>query len=255
MSDHSPDPAKQLRKALMSIREHYPHTLESHRSISGAHVKTSTTPSLPIAASTLDTRATARRRLAFWAWATIAGRDLHTEHLYANDVGAMCDLLIRHSEWLGQHDEAPIAVFELQASASELRNLAAPHRRDWMSLGTCPLVTEVDVDGVMTPMPCTGTIRAYPDADPYCDVCLTSAVVDWWEHKQFPSIEHTTLLTGPQLVVFIHHEFGRVVAPSTVRKWVERGLISTSGIDDAGRTLYDKAIVAYTLTRRAEAMA
>jgi hypothetical protein len=177
----------------------------------------------------------------------ITERDLHTEHLSGFDVVAMADLLMRHSEWLGEHEAAAIVVWELEASARDLRGIAAPPRRDWMSLGICPLI----IEGEGEPVGCTGTIRAYPEADPYCDSCGTVAVVSWWEKMQFPELDELArLVTAPELVAFVHRQFGQRIQEPTIRKWVERGWITIAAHDDKGRILYDKAAVAYAVTRR-----
>ena len=244
----SDDPARQIRKALTTITDHYDATLEPVRRAPGSHVKTSrTTPPLPISADILDKRLQCRTRLTKWSWVVVRDRDLHTENLSIWDVPAMCDLLIRHADWLSETEDGPIAVWELEASARDLRGIAAPPRRDWMSLGICPLIIEAEGE----PMGCTGTIRAYPEADPYCDSCGTVAVVSWWERMQFPEMDELArLATAPELVAFVHKQFGQRIQEPTIRKWVERGWISVAAHDDKGRILYDKAAVAYAVTRR-----
>ena len=253
----SDDPARQIRKALLKIIDHYDDTIEPARRAPGSHVKTSKEAPLPISVDILDKRLQCRTRLAKWCWVTIRDRDLHTENLSVWDVPGMCDLLQRHADWLSETEDGPIVVWELEASARDLRDLAAPPRRDWMSLGICPLIIEavVEVDGkdTLEPVGCTGTIRAYPEADPYCDSCGTVAVVSWWEKMQFPELDDLArLATSAQLVEFVHRQFGRRVVEVTIRQWVHKGIIQTVGKDDKGRTLYDKAAVAYALTRHAE---
>jgi len=243
----SDDPARQIRKALLTITKHYDATLEPVRRAPGSHVKTSRTPPLPISADILDKRLQCRTRLTKWSWVVVRDRDLHTENLSIWDVPAMCDLLIRHADWLSETEDGPIAVWELEASARDLRGIAAPPRRDWMSLGICPLIIEAEGE----PMGCTGTIRAYPEADPYCDSCGTVDVVSWWERMQFPEMDELArLVTAPELVAFVHKQFGRRIQEPTIRKWVQRGWITVAAHDDKGRILYDKAAVAYAVTRR-----
>ena len=243
----SDDPAARIRKALGSIVKHWDATLEPVRRAPGSHVKTSREPPLPISADVLDKRAMCCSRMAGWCLVVIEDRDLHTEHLSGLDVFAMADLLKRHCDFLGEHQAVADVVAELEASARDIAGLSAPRRREWMSLGTCPLVGEVEGE----PTPCLGTIRAYPDADPYCDGCGIVAVVSWWERMQFPEMDELSrLATARELVAFIHKQFGQRVQEPTIRKWVERGWITVAGCDDKGRTLYDKGAVAYAVTRR-----
>jgi hypothetical protein len=239
--------AKRIRKALLAITKHYDSCLTPVRRAPGSHASAAAFASLPISATILDDRAQCRTRLAYWCDQVIRARDLHTEHLSFHDVAAMCDLLQRHSDWLGETVGAAIAMWELEDSAGDLRSIAVSHRRDWMPLGPCPLVNESE-DG--EPEPCTGTVRAYPTCDPYCDVCETSAVVTWWEHQMFGDTQPTNLVTAPALVLAIHREFGQVIKEATIRQWVTRGVIETKGKDSAGRSLYDRVDVAYALARR-----
>ena len=241
------DPAVDIRRALGSILKHWDDTLEPVRRAPGSHVQTSGDAPLPISADVLDKRAMCCSRMAGWCLVVIEDRDLHTEHLSGLDVFGMADLLTRHAAWLGEHEAAADVVAELEASARDIEGIAAPLRREWMSLGMCPLV----VEGEGEPEPCMGTIRAYPDADPYCDGCGTEAVVSWWEKMQFPELDELSrLATARELVAFIHQQFGQRVQEPTIRKWVERGWIAVAGSDCKGRTLYDKAAVAYAVTRR-----
>lgn len=243
--------AGRIHLALAKISEHYDKSIEPVRRAPESHIKTSRHPDppLPISALVMDTRATCRRRLATWCRFVITARDLHTEHLSAYDVRAMVDLLTRHADWLSEHEYGEDALDQLDDSGRALANIAAPPRRDWMPLGPCPLAFD-DEEG--EPLPCTGTIRAYPTCDPYCDVCRTKAVVQWWERKMFGDTALTNLVTAPALVMAIHHEYGRVVKEATIRQWVVRGLIETKGRDQAGRSLYDWVDVAYALARRGQ---
>lgn len=258
----SEDPARQIRKALLAITRHWDDTLEPVRRAPGSHVQTSKNAPLPISAHVLDMRAHTRARMSYWCIVVIRDRDLHTERLSGFDVPAMADLLHRHSEWLGEQDglidrfgQIQQPVSELEKCAKDLRGIAAPHRREWMSLGICPLTVEavvvVDGEDTLEQVGCTGTIRAYPEADPYCDACGVVAVVSWWEKMQFPEMDILArLVTAPELVAFVHKQFGQRIQEPTIRKWVERGWITIAAHDDKGRILYDKAAVAYAVTRR-----
>lgn len=238
--------AGQIRKALTTITKHWNDTLEPVRRAPGSHVKTSKTPPLPISADILDKRAMCRSRMAGWCLVVIDDRDLHTERLSGLDIFAMSDLLTRHADWLGSHEAAADVVDELEASARDIRGIAVPHRKDWQSLGACPLEVDTE-DG---PVICGGQVRAYPDADPKCQSCGIEGVTSWWEKVMFKDPELTRLLTAADLVTFIHAQFGRVVTQVAIRQWVARGVITKASTDDKGRTLYDRGAVAYSLERR-----
>ena len=244
-----PSIGARIRIALLKILNHYEATLQPVRRGTGSHVKASHEAPMPVSAHILDTRAMTRSRLASWCLLVIDERDLHTEGLSGLDVPAMCDLLMRHSDWLGDHEAGDVALDEIQTSARELAAIAAPRHKEWMSLGICPLVIEKDGDM----RPCAGTIRAYPTCDPYCDSCGTVAVVSWWERAIFADPELTRLVTAPELVIIIHREFGKVIKVPTIRKWVERGILQPSGTDLEGRTLFDRGCAAYALARWAVA--
>ena len=231
------DLTSRILKALGSILMCWEDTLEPVRRAPGGHATVAAFAPLPVSAHILDVRAQTRARMAGACRMVIDERDLHTEHLSGFDVIAMADLIDRHAEWLAQHQAAAVVVSELEASASELRAISAPHRKEWQSLGTCPLTIEVEGEHVG----CTGTIRAYPDADPYCDGCRVEAVVAWWEREQFPEmgVMHR-LVTAPELITFIHQQIGRRVAAVTIRQWLNKGIIESPSKDSAGRNLYDK---------------
>lgn len=242
----SDDPYPRILKALKTIIENYDATLEPVRRAPGSRVDTSHEAPLPISADVLDKRAMCRSRMAGWCLVVIEDRDLHTEHLSGLDVFGMADLLKRHADWLGGHEAAAEVVDELEASARDLRGIAVPYRKDWQSLGACPL----EVDSTDGPVLCGGQVRAYPDKDPKCQSCDVEAVTTWWEQRMFTDPELRKLLTADELVMFIHKQFGRPVTKVAIRQWVARKIIAKADTDDKGRTLYDKGAVAYALERR-----
>jgi len=251
----SEDPAAKIRRALGSILMCWEDSLEPVRRSAGSHVKTSREPPLPISAHILDVRAQTRARMAGACHMVIQERDLHTEHLSALNVIAMADLLDRHADWLATCRCPEVVAAELEKSARDLRAITTPYRKDWQSLGTCPLTVEVvvEVEGkdVLEVQGCTGTIRAYGgDTDPYCDGCGVQAVTTWWEQRMFTDPELRRLLTAAELVTFIHAQFGRPVTQVAIRQWIRRGIITKADTNDKGQTLYDKGAVAYALQRR-----
>ena len=235
-----------IRRALGSILMTWDETLKPVRRGETSRVDTSKEAPMPISAHILDVRAMCCSRMAGWCLVVIEDRDLHTEHLSGLDVRAMADLLVRHSDWLGDHEAAAEVVDELETSARDLRQIVAPHDREWMSLGPCPL----HVDSPDGPVLCDGQVRAYPDADPYCDGCGIEAVTGWWEQQMFTDPELRKLLTADELVTFIHKQFGRPVTKVVIRQWVARKIITKADTNERGQSLYDKGAVAYALQRR-----
>ena len=66
----------------------------------------------------------------------------------------------------------------------------------------------------------------------------------------FPDAETARLVTADEIVTLVHSQFGRVIKPGTVRVWINRGWIESSGVDDKGRKLYDKGAVVYAYAKR-----
>jgi hypothetical protein len=60
-------------------------------------------------------------------------------------------------------------------------------------------------------------------------------------------------VTADELVLVLHRAFGgSPVKPTTIRQWIARGVIESSGKDDQGRTLFNRAYVVRTLAERLE---
>jgi hypothetical protein len=67
----------------------------------------------------------------------------------------------------------------------------------------------------------------------------------------FPDAETSTLVTADDLVLVLHRAFGGTpVKPTTIRQWISRKVIESSGKDDQGRTLFNRAYVVRTLSDR-----
>ena len=156
------------------------------------------------------------------------------------DTPGLIVFLERHARWMSGHEAAQDAADELRGWAGKVRAVAEPRKRDWLTLGDCPFVVE---DWF-----CSGQIRWFHDEDwlPSCTDCGQEALVDWWMEVLgvVPTVTHEGL------VDFIRNEFGKVIKRPTLRKWLERGVIESCGMDAEGRTLFDKGAVAYALQRR-----
>ena len=225
-----------IRKALGSILMCWEDSLEPARRGETAHVDTSREAPMPISAHVLDVRAMCRARLGGWVRVICEEQDLKTV-FYSSDVPALVDFIDTHADWLADFEAGADAAYEIDQSAQELRAIVTPHVKEWMKIGTCPLKVEVEGEQVV----CGGVVRAYPDHDPRCQKCGTDGVVAWWERVMFPElgIMHR-FVTAPELIVFLHHQIGRRVAAVTIRQWLNKGIIESTGKDPSGRNLYDK---------------
>lgn len=181
------------------------------------------------------------------------------------DVLGMVTFLERHARWMSGHEAAEDMMVELMDRARLVKGYAVPQRREWMSIGSCPLEVPDEDGGMVT---CGGQVRAWPegiarvderggivteDRSPTCQKCGTEAVTSWWERVMFPEVEGHALVTADELTTLLHASMGRVVKPSTLRQWIRRGWIEASGKDEQGRTLYDRGAVVYALSRRERA--
>ena len=228
--------AAQIREDLAAILEHYDQTLKPIRGASGSHVKTSKEPPLPISVNVLDARAMCRSRVGGWVQIVLEEQKLNTT-FYAGDLPALVKFLDTHADWLATFEAGRDAAYEIALSAQELKALAMPRVKAWMKIGTCPLKVERDGEQVI----CGGLVQAYPDKDPKCQKCGTDGVVAWWERVMFPEmgVMHR-FVTAPELITFLHQQIGRRVAEVTIRQWLNKGLIDSTGKDPDGRNLYDK---------------
>lgn len=201
----------------------------------------------------IDRRISLREEVtsALNGWARIIVEDRSLSHglPLGTDALGLCTLIERHAAWFSGHEAAQDAVDELHGWAGRVRAAAVPQRREWMPLGKCPLEAYVDPAG--DPTACGGQVRAYPGRDPQCQKCGTEAVASWWERVMFPDAELSEMVTADELVLVLHRAFGgSPVKPSTIRQWIKRGVIESSGNDDKGRTLFSRSAVVYAVSRR-----
>ena len=184
-----------------------------------------------------------------WSRVVMEDRPVEVELPNGSDVPGMCAFLIRHAQWFAGHEAAEDAAEEVRRLAGKVSGAVNPQRKDWISLGACPL----DVDSEVGPVKCGGQVRVRPSrdggaAEGRCRKCGVVAVVEWWERVIMP--EASRLITAAEVPEFIRQQFGKKIAAPTVRKWIERHVITAAGTDEKGRTLYDKGAVAYAIARR-----
>lgn len=246
-----------IRKSLTAIRDHYDATLNGPRR-AGNNVGSSghKEPPAPISLHILDARRDTHSDLAHYARiilmavSDIEGHAIGTP-VDGHDPIALTRFIDTWAERLTNADpvEAAGCDRDMAKHARELRALALPDRRDWMALGSCPLQVPTD-DGDMTC--CGGQVRAKLDdqQEATCQGCGTVGSVDWWEDRMFDDPELRRTLTAPEVVLFVHRTFGKVITEAAVRQWVKRGVIESSGTDDKGRTVFARDALLYALDKR-----
>ena len=63
-------------------------------------------------------------------------------------------------------------------------------------------------------------------------------------------------MTDAQVVSFLHHTYGDVVKPGTVRQWVARNILAASGEKDGdGRRLFARDAVVFAYERHKKRIA
>ena len=184
------------------------------------------------------------------AWTRVIIEDRPVTQALPDGTNApsMCAFLTTHAQWFAGHEAADDALAEIGKLANAVRQFTNPARKDWVSLGHCPL----DIDSDEGPVTCGGAVRARivegTETEGTCRKCGTTAVTTWWERVIMP--EASRLITAAEVPDFIRAQFGKTIKAPTVRKWIERHVITAAGSDEKGRTLYDKGAVAYAIARR-----
>ena len=170
-----------------------------------------------------------------------------------SNVPSMAAFLVTHAQWMSGHDAAGDLVDELGDVARKVKALAAPKRREWISLGACPVEVEFDPEqGVEV---CGGQVRAWPTlADltreeaahvrlPSCRRCGTEATVEWWQTHMLGNPAASPLVTATDLIAVVAFSLRWVITHDQIRQWKSRGKIEGAGRDAKGRTLYRHAEV------------
>ena len=177
------------------------------------------------------------------------------------DVLDLVAFLDPHVEWLATKGCDPdYTADELRSHAQRCRMMVLPPVRETQPIGACPLMVPAE-DG-LTMVTCGGRVNARPtpgaswEADAHCRRCGTAATVSWWEERMFDDPELRKRLTEAEVVALIHRLYGKPIQPATVRQWVARGVIVSSGVVD-GRKVYDRDAVvwAYEYARRGATLA
>lgn len=206
------------------------------------------------------TRVVSLRRFATdvlngWSRVVQEDRPVTTALPDGSHVPGMAKFLTIHAQWLSGHDSAEDVVEELQKVANKVTAITNPTRKEWISLGSCPIECEFDPAAGLEV--CGGQVRAWPRAEDRegecmarCQRCGTEAVASWWERQMFTDPELRQWLTDAELVPFLHSTFGVVVKEATIRQWVRREVLKPSGTDDRGRRLFNREAVVYAMDRK-----
>jgi len=190
-----------------------------------------------------------------WSRVVMEDRPVRTALPDGSSVPSMAAFLVVHAQWMSGHESAEDCRDELGKVASKVKAITSPTRKEWISLGSCPIETEFDPErGIEV---CAGQVRAWPRAEDRegevmakCQRCGTEAVASWWERQMFTDPELRQWLTDAELVPFLHSTFGIVVKENTIRQWVRRDVLKPSGQDDHGRRLFNREAVVYAMDRR-----
>lgn len=182
-----------------------------------------------------------------WSRVVMEDRPVMVALPHGTDVKGMCEFLARHAQWFAGHEAAEVAAEELRLWAHKVRTATAPARKDWISVGECPVTIGVDGESVV----CATTVRVYPHSqgDIRCRGCGTSDTIDGWVLR---IVGQQPMVTAEQLITILHKRLGMVVTTKAVRQWVSRGMIRPEGTDEQGRNLYDRNHVLHALKRREE---
>jgi hypothetical protein len=203
---------------------------------------------------TISLRRLAQDQLNGWCRVIIEDRPVTNNATVPSgvDVPGMVTFLATHADWISGHEAATDCRDEVRDLARRCHAVVHPQRKEWISLGSCPLEVEFDPEvGVQV---CRGEVRAWPRADDRdgetmarCRRCGTEAVPNWWESQMFKDEDLKVLLTAEEVVTFVHRAYGKVIKPSTVRQWDKRHVIEPAGFNDDGRRLYHRDALVWAL--------
>ena len=132
--------------------------------------------------------------------------------------------VITHTAWLRDHADdfatytgATDALQEMEDCAEAITNVVFGHKRPRLALGACTITA------------CDGTVRdAGQDDDGHqiarCTHCSTTANVRWWAEQMRMPVRDT--LTGAELIVLAHQQYGRRLTPSAIKMAVKRQMLT-----------------------------
>jgi hypothetical protein len=255
----APTLAGRIRRDLWQIVDYYDATLEpSNQSSGGSRVAASKEPPLPISAHILDTRAEAHRDLTYWTRFLLDEvRDINDEPIQHGpgsiDVASLVPFIVTWVDWLVTNapDDADNLATEAEKHARALYAIVFPPRREWLTIGDCPVTVARDGQAEL----CGSRVRAYPDRQfIQCPGCGTEDTLAWWMSQIVP--EGSDRATATEVIAYVAMWSGLIVHHEQIRKWASLGHIRRHGRDVKGRTLYSSAaVLAYAKDQTKEAAA
>jgi hypothetical protein len=209
----------------------------SPRGGGGQRVTGSSSEPLPINPAVVAHRDQIRHDLVWWCVYVADARGLG---LPGNQVPEVAGWLANHAEWLaGDLVAAEECLPVMRALVGRAHGLLDPDRR----LATGERCRVVPEGGER----CAGVISMVQGADETwtarCSVCGLQEAASYL-HDSLAG----RLVTIERVETFVLRQYGRRVAPATIRSWAARGHVKTTTSDD--RTWYDLASVQKYLGKR-----
>ena len=202
--------------------------------------------------STLDRQINLRLEVIMmlnsWSRVVVEERDLTKALPDGMSAKSMCEFLSRHARWMSGHQAGPDCADELGQWANRVRREAVPRRKDWVTVGRCPVTIAADGYSVA----CNTPVKIHLERATAirCQGCGTEDTFDGWVLRMVGS---EGPYTAEQLLPVLHRRKGIVVKPSTLRQWTHRHGFPTHGSNDRGQTLYDLRDVLTWLATREKA--
>lgn len=248
----------QIRRSLWAIRDHYEGALDGPRrgaSIGGG--AGTREPPAPGSLEAMQARAACHADLLHYTRViqfevvSIDGELIQTK-VDGDDINRLAAFI---DTWAGQlveqTSEGHQCVADLDHHAHQLKALALPDRKDWVSVGHCPLTVAKDGESVE----CGTRLRAYPGRNFItCRGCGHEDTLGWWRSRILG--HRPTLVTATDLVDILFIDARIAIEVETVRQWAHRGKVTRCyGPRRKGEPwLYDWArVIAELSTPRARA--
>ena len=152
-----------------------------------------------------------------WAQVLIEDHNLDDRTPDGHDTLGLCAYLRKHVDLMSTHEANLDALQELEDCADAVTNVVFGHKRPRLALGACTITA------------CDGTVRdAGQDDDGHqiarCTHCGTTAGVRWWAEQMRMPVRDT--LTGAELIVLAHQQYGRRLTPSAIKMAVKRQMLT-----------------------------
>ena len=152
-----------------------------------------------------------------WCQVLIEDHQLDDRTPDGHDTLGLCAYLRKHVDLMAAHEANLDALQELEDCADAVTNVVFGHKRPRLALGACTITA------------CDGIVRdAGQDDDGHqiarCAECGTTANVRWWAEQMRMPVRDT--LTGAELIVLAHQQYGRRLTPSAIKMAVKRQMLT-----------------------------